>query len=144
MSMLSIIKPLQMFKQWWHKQNTMLQLGELPPTMPRFHLAVAALPDFVQQSPVAMRYYHWFQALDWELFPERDLQRHYPQTPIPYATFAATMLIKIDQNQRYMSDLRTYLIDHPALIWLLGFPLHLSSGSMWALMRMLHCLHNAI
>lgn len=129
--MLTIIKPLVLFKQWWWKQKTTFQLGELKPSMPRFHLPLADLPDFVQQCPVAMRYYHGFQAIDWELFPERDLQRQYPQTPIPYATFAAAMLIKIDQNRRYMSDLRDYLLDHPALIWLLGFPLHLSATALY-------------
>jgi hypothetical protein len=39
------------------------------------------------------------------------------------APFVAAYLIKIAEQQRYMTDLRRFLIQHPALIWLLGFPL---------------------
>jgi hypothetical protein len=40
-------------------------------------------------------------------------------------------LIKLDQQQRYMADLRTYLVEHPALVWLLGFPLQPASAFSW-------------
>jgi hypothetical protein len=81
------------------------------------------LPRFVRGSPVATRYLHLLGALDWARFPERDLEAGWGVSPVPYATFAAACLIKLDQQRVYMSSLREYLIDHPALVWLLGFPL---------------------
>jgi len=42
---------------------------------------------------------------------------------VPYLPFVASFLIKLDQQLTYMSNLRDYLVDHPALTWALGFPL---------------------
>jgi hypothetical protein len=47
------------------------------------------------------------------------------------APFAAACLIKLDLGFRYMSQLRDYLADHPALIWVLGFPVTPSSHHLW-------------
>jgi hypothetical protein len=55
--------------------------------------------------------------------PERDLVRDYGQPAVPYAAFVAAYLVKLEQRLVYMSDLRRCLVDHPALCWLLGFPL---------------------
>jgi hypothetical protein len=35
----------------------------------------------------------------------------------------AAYLVKLQEDKRYMSQLRDYLIEHPALVWLLGFKL---------------------
>ena len=70
-----------------------------------------------------MRYLHLLGALDWARFPERDLQATWGVSPVPYVAFAAACLIKLDQQRVYMSSLLAYLRDHPALVWLLGFPL---------------------
>jgi hypothetical protein len=40
-------------------------------------------------------------------------------------------LVKLDQQFAYMSQLRQYLVDHPALVWLLGFPLVPSTKFPW-------------
>ena len=80
------------------------------------------LPRFVRDSPVARRYLHLLGPLDWAHFPERDLETDWGAPAIPFATFAAACLIKLDQGQVYMSALRQYLADHPALVWMLGFP----------------------
>jgi hypothetical protein len=42
---------------------------------------------------------------------------------MPYTAFAAICLVKLDQHLVSMGHLRQYLVDHPALLWLLGFPL---------------------
>ena len=89
------------------------------------------LPHFVQQSPAAMRYLHLLGPIVWRNFPERDLQTKWGIVTTPYVAFAAACLIKLDQQKVYMSDLRDYLIDHPALVWLLGFPLVPSSRYPW-------------
>jgi hypothetical protein len=81
------------------------------------------LPRFVRESPVAMRYLHLLGPLAWHQFPERDLQRNWGQATVPYAPFVAACLVKLDQGRTYLSQLRQYLVDHPALVWVLGFPL---------------------
>jgi hypothetical protein len=88
---------------------------------PALHLAEAELPEIVQRCPVALRYYRWLGQLNWAAFPERDFERSYPQPPISHATFAAACLVKVDQELRYMTQLRAYLVEHPGLTWLLGF-----------------------
>jgi hypothetical protein len=89
------------------------------------------LPDFVQESPAAMRFLHLLSPLDWDHFPERRLDETRGTPPVPYAPFVAACLVKLDQGLMYMSSLRNFLLDHPALIWLLGFPLVPSSRYPW-------------
>jgi hypothetical protein len=92
----------------------------------------AALPTRVRESAVAMRYWRLLGPLDWTHFPDRLEQRFDPACPpLPYASVAAAYLIKLDQHLPYAADLRQYLVEHPALVWLLGFPLQPSAASAW-------------
>lgn len=91
----------------------------------------AQLPLMIQESAVAMRYLSLLGPLDWEHFPERDLDRNWGIPAVPYAPFVAACLVKVDHQFRYMSRLRTYLVEHPALVWILGFPLTASETSVW-------------
>jgi len=84
------------------------------------------LPDFVKASPVAQRYLTLLGPLAWGHLPERNLQRNWGQTTIPYAAFSAACLVKLNEGKDSMSDLCDFILEHPALIWLLGFPLVLS------------------
>jgi hypothetical protein len=81
------------------------------------------LPAVVTQCAPAMRYLDLLGPLAWQDFPERDLQRNWGQTTIPYAAFAASYLIKLQAKCSSMGDLGQYLLDQPLLIWLTGFPL---------------------
>lgn len=84
----------------------------------------AALPAFVRACPVAMRYLALLGDLPWQDFPERPTNRPWSgPRPAARAPFVAAFLVKIDCDLRYMSDLRRYLIEHPALVWVLGFEL---------------------
>jgi hypothetical protein len=89
------------------------------------------LPRFVRESVVARRYLHLLGPLAWDQFPERNLRLTRGFPPVPYAPFVAACLIKLDQQFSYMSQLRQYLLDHPALVWLLGFPLTPSTSFPW-------------
>jgi hypothetical protein len=80
------------------------------------------LPAFVHQSPVALRYFQLLGGLDWLNFPDRPFQLRWPDA-LPLASFSAAYLVKLDQHIVSMDHLRHYLIEHPALIWTLGFPL---------------------
>jgi hypothetical protein len=75
---------------------------------------------------VAQRYLELFGPLNWDRLPERNLLRNWGKPAIPYASFIAAYLLKLDQGQKSLGDLRVYLTEHPELIWLLGFPLAVS------------------
>jgi hypothetical protein len=83
---------------------------------------ITALPSFVRQSPVAMRYFDLLGGLAWDYFQDRPFQRRWPDA-VHLASFSAAYLVKLDQHLSSLGHLRQFLVDHPALIWLLGFPL---------------------
>lgn len=89
------------------------------------------LPSFVRESAIAMRYLRLLNPLDWGRCPERDLETDWGTPAVPYASFMAACLVKLDQQLGYMSHLRRYLVDHPALVWVLGFPLVPSPNYAW-------------
>jgi len=84
------------------------------------------LPQFVRDCAAAMRILDLLGAIPWQRFPDRDLHRNWGQTTIPYSACSAACLLKLNENLVSMDDLRQYLIEHPAFIWLFGFPLVLS------------------
>ena len=99
------------------------QLAQLPPDQ---------LPVFVRNCPVAMKYLALLGALDWAHFPERPGGRAWPgPTPAPRAPFAAAYLVKLAEEKRHFGQLRTFLLEHPALVWVLGFPLTPSPAAPW-------------
>jgi len=81
------------------------------------------LPDFVRESPTAMRFLDLLGPLGWAQLPERNLVRNWGQPTISNTAFLAACLIKLEEGRDSMGDLLLYLQEHPALIWLLGFPL---------------------
>jgi hypothetical protein len=87
------------------------------------------LPRFVRQSPVAMRYLRLLGPLAWDQFPERFGRPNRNPHPIPHRAFAAACLVKLDQQLVSMGTLRQYLVEHPELVWLFGFPLTPAPGS---------------
>jgi hypothetical protein len=88
------------------------------------------LPDFVQNCPVAMKYKKLLGCLAWEHFPGRDESIPWPgNRPHSRIPYVAAFLIKIDQGLTSLGRLRTYLVEHPALSWLLGFPLTPAASS---------------
>jgi hypothetical protein len=52
--------------------------------------------------------------------------------PVPFAPFVAACLVKLNEQFVYMSQLHDYLVEHPALTWVLGFPLLPSRPSLWS------------
>mgnify|MGYP001062011697 CR=1 FL=1 len=81
------------------------------------------LPHWAADSPTVLRILDLLGPLPWDCFPDRDLQRNYGQPTVSYATFAAACLLQLNEHLFHMSELRTYLVEHPVLIWLLGQPL---------------------
>jgi hypothetical protein len=79
------------------------------------------LSKHAAETPVVQRTLELLGPLDWIRFPERNLQRRWCQPAISYAAFAAACLVKLNEGLESMGDLRQYLVEHPALIPLLGF-----------------------
>ena len=89
-----------------------------------------SLPAFVSACPVAQRYLALLGSLAWDHFPERPTNRAWPgKVPAPRAPYVAAYLVKLNEGLRSMGKLRAYLLEHPALIWLLGFPLVLDPAA---------------
>jgi len=141
---------------WLHR----LKLGRQPAQRPSLsglgQWDENRLPRFVRESAVALKYLRLLGPLDWDRFPDRPDQRFSLDCPpLPYAPLVAAYLVKIDQHLPYLADLREYLVQHPALVWVLGFPLVKSSAFSWGfdveaslpthrhLSRMLRYLPNA-
>ena len=84
----------------------------------------AMLPRFVADDAVARKYLDLLGPLDWDHFPERPTDHPWPgPVPAPRAPYVAAELVKLNEGLRSMGHLRRYLVEHPALVWLLGFPL---------------------
>ncbi len=93
---------------------------------------IKSLPGSVQACPMALKHLRLLGQLDWSRFPDRPDQRFaLGVPPLPYVCLAAAYLIKVEQHLMYVADLRAYLVEHPALIWVLGFPLKPSTEYPW-------------
>jgi len=115
------------FGAQWHKTITQVR-----PALNILAQESQQLPPFVQACPVARRYLELLAPLAWDRFPERSLTCTWlhPQ-PMSWATFVAACLIRLDMQFTYMSGLCQYLREHPALMWLLGFPLVPARQAPW-------------
>jgi hypothetical protein len=127
MTLLSFPIRLRSLKRIWERAPTpRLSLSALA-SLPR-----SKLPRFVQDSEVALKYMQLLGMLDWQHFPDRPDQRFSPlEPPLPYAPLVAAYLVKIDQHIACVADLWQYLIENPALVWVLGFPLCPSRTFPW-------------
>jgi len=96
-----------------------------PPTTP-LPLAQpdALLPAFVAACPVAQHYRALLGDLAWAQFPDLPPDRTWSRPErVSRAAFVAAYLVKLHEGKPSMPALRTFLLQHPALVWLLGFPL---------------------
>lgn len=95
-------------------------------------LPQTSLPQLIQESVAALKYLELLGPIDWERFPVHPDQRIGSDfSALPFWSFAAACLVKLDQHQGYMSNLRQYLVENPAVMWVLGFPLATPEQSPW-------------
>src|SRR6266508_4162933 len=81
----------------------------------------APLPAWVAADPIVQHYRALLGEQPWDQFPERANDRAWPgPTPDLRAPFVAAYLIKLHEGKRYMSELRDFLIKHPARVYFLG------------------------
>lgn len=105
---------------------------------------LTALPRFVRQSPVACRYHRLLSDINWEAFPERDLNPQGRHTPTPYRPFVAACLVKLAEEKRSMTKLHTFLLEHPALMYLLGFSVRQTLPTARHFTRLLRTMPNSV
>jgi hypothetical protein len=74
-------------------------------------------------TPTTLRLLDLLGPLHWSGLQERNLQRHWGQPTIPFRALLAAQLIRLNEGLRTLSKLREFLVEHPSLISLLGFPL---------------------
>jgi hypothetical protein len=80
------------------------------------------LPAWVENDPLVQHYRALIGDLPWQHFPERPTDRNWPgPSPVARAPFVAAFLLKLHEGKRFMSDLRDFLLKHPALVYWLGF-----------------------
>lgn len=101
------------------------------PSLHQFWRQPDRLPGVTKQTPAAMRTLELLGPLDWDHFPERDLQRKWRQPAISYAAFSAAMLVKLNEGLKTMGDLRRYLVEQPGFIPLLGFRVTRAHRQPW-------------
>ena len=118
----SCLTPLKQTFAWGWQAITRRHRRGKRPNLHQLAQNPRRLPRFVRESAVAMRYLRLLAPLDWGRFPERDIETDWGAPTVPYASFAAACLVKLDQQLVYMSHLHRYLAEHPALVWVLGFP----------------------
>ncbi|KPV50787.1 hypothetical protein SE17_24910 [Kouleothrix aurantiaca] len=91
------------------------------PTCPLIHPDLP-LPAWVANDPLVQKYRALIGDLPWSEFPERPTDRPWPgPSPDPRAPFVAAFLVKLHEGKRFMSELRQFLGEHPALLYYLGF-----------------------
>lgn len=125
---------LRLARLWRRLQARCRGYGCMPITasLPLATSDIRLLPDCVTESPVALHYWQLLGRLDWAHFPTRDPARAWPGIPPKLrAPYVAAFLVKLDQGLDHMTDLRTFLVAHPGLVWLLGFELAPSTATPW-------------
>ncbi len=91
--------------------------------LPRFMCQYGRLPRFVRLCPTTMSIIPAFRLLAWDMLPVQTSRHCFGKLPVPQVAYIAAFLLKIDQQLPSIGHLRRFLLQHPALIWALGFPL---------------------
>ena len=81
--------------------------------------ALAALLD---HDPVVRRYRAFFAHLDWAVIPARTVTRPRPgRQPHPTSAYVKALLIKLCEHKEYITQVRSFLVEHPLLVLEIGF-----------------------
>lgn len=87
----------------------------------------STLTALLDHDPVVQKYRAFFSLLDWSVVePWQERRSVYCDTHgHPITAYLKAFLIRIQQGMLYMTQLRSFLLQHPLLIIELGFELHL-------------------
>jgi hypothetical protein len=84
------------------------------------------LARLLAHDALVQRYRQFFALLDWAALEQHQASRCAPG-PCPHAetAYLKTFLIRICEEKRYMTHVRTFLVEHPLLVLEVGFHLML-------------------
>lgn len=83
----------------------------------------------LDHDALVQRYRQFFALLDWTAVNDHDARRCVPgPCPHPTSAYLKAFLIKVCEEKRYMTQLRTFLLEHPLLVIEMGFHLALASS----------------
>lgn len=74
----------------------------------------------MEHDAIIARYRRLFALLDWDVLPARSPHLSGPR-PHPEAAYIKAFLVKICEGKAYVTQLRSYLLEHPLLVLELGF-----------------------
>lgn len=75
-----------------------------------------------EYDPVVQRYRAFFSLLDWSQVPERDPSRPWPgPEPHPWSAYIKALLVKVCEGKLFITQLRSFLVEHPLLVLELRF-----------------------
>lgn len=81
-----------------------------------------ALTSLRDHDPVVRRYRTFFAHLDWTVIPERATTRPWPgPAPHPTTAYVKALLIKLCEHKEYVTQVRSFLVEHPLLVLEIGF-----------------------
>lgn len=98
------------------------QPPHLAPNLPRLLLADCFQPRYVQRCRLTQRTIAQFRLLDWSLLPTTLADRKQGQRVVPLCAYIGAYLVRLEQQLSSFGHLRSFLVDHPGLLWALGFP----------------------
>ena len=92
--------------------------------LPRLVVKDEQLPRFVQECATTMAIIPKFRLMAWEQATQNGHRQWFGQQNVPQVAYIGAFLVKIELKLASISHLRRFLVQHPALIWALGFPLY--------------------
>ncbi len=100
----------------------------LAPNLPRLMLVDHCQPRYVRRCAVTQRTVAQFRLLDWALLPTSLADRKQGQRVVPLCAYIGAYLLRLEHQLSSFGHLRAFLVDHPGLLWALGFPATGSGG----------------
>jgi hypothetical protein len=115
-------------RRWSKRFATLLPLarhGSVAPVhLPRLMCTDEQLPRFVGECPTTIALMTKLRLLAWEQMAQPVSCQWFGKQPVPLVAYVGAFLVKVDQKLASTSHLRRFLVQHPALVWALGFPLY--------------------
>lgn len=89
-------------------------------------------PAHFAHDPVANDYDNFFSVLHFEVVPERDESKPWPGSlPHPERAYVKAQVVMLREKIEYHTELRKFLVRHPALVLRLGFRPVVDPTSPW-------------
>ena len=92
--------------------------------LPRLMQPKSSWPRFVKKCPVTIDAIAKLKWIEWETLQTPTSREWFGKTPVPICAYVGAFLLKLDAGLPTIGHLRRHLVQHPGLIWALGFPLY--------------------